>query len=194
MDLYINGSNILNGIISEVMEKTLPEEDVKRITEALRLENAKTSTLVRTINTILAKAGYAVKAKDVLSRLIDALSDRVDIRTAPEEIDLTKEDIQNISIDVMNRFDQPVVFEVSIEDRDNFLPLLYDKSEDAYFNKVQSEGIIDSGSINKFRFKIGKNLQDKVDSTTLFVVVRSREIEGLNSIRKLKVHLKEGSR
>ncbi len=187
MDLVINDSKVLNALVLDTLKRSLGEEDAERIHGMLILRNDKTSSLVHALGDILTRFGYHMKIKDVFERLTDALSGRIEVKVLPEHVELPKMSSQSVFIEVMNKFDIPLIFEVFLEDRENFMQVIYDKREDAFFNTLSVENIIDSGSIGKFKFRLGRNDTDKSSGTTLFVVVRSKDIEGLNWVSKLKV-------
>ncbi|MCL5009393.1 MAG: hypothetical protein M1433_00185 [Candidatus Parvarchaeota archaeon] len=187
MEMLISDSKILGHIIEESLIKSIGEDGAEKALYFLRLREANSSDLIRTLNEVLVKAGYTTKLKNVFERLGDNLSSRVDVKINPEEVSLGKNVSEYINIEVTNRFDVPLIFEVNIEDRDSFLPIVYNKIDGAYFNSFSQEKIIDSGAMDKFKFKVGLDSGVNTKSTTLFVVVRSKDIEGLNWIGKVKV-------
>ena len=188
MDLTIADSKILQRIIAESLKKTIGEDGANSVYSLLRLNEIKTDSLLREINALLIKQGYGLKIKNALETLSEELASRLDVKINPDAVNLLKGGSENVNIEVINRFDVPVVLAVTVEDRDNFLPVVFNKIDGAYFNNFTSEAVVDSGGIERFKFKIGWDGQKgKSQGTTLFVVVRSREIDGLNWIGKLRV-------
>jgi hypothetical protein len=188
MDLTIADSKILQRIIIDSLKKTIGEDGANSVYSLLRLSEIKTNSLLREINALLVKQSYGLKIKNALEALSEALASRLDVKIAPDSINLLNGGSENVSIEIINRFDVPIVLEVTVEDRDNFLPVVFNKIEGAYFNNFTSEAIVDSGGVNRFKFKIGwAGQKSKSQGTTLFVVVRSREIDGLNWVGKLRV-------
>jgi hypothetical protein len=187
MDLMIADSKILEHIIDDSLRKNIGDDGTEKVLTLLRLREESANNIIHVLNDVIVKAGYALKLKNIFERLGDNLSSRIDVKISSEEISLTREGMEFVNIEVMNRFDVPLIFEVSLEDRDSFLPIVYNKIEGAYFNGFSQENIIDSGDISKFKFKIGWDNEIKTKSTVLFVVIRSKDVEGLNWIGKIRV-------
>lgn len=187
MDIMINESKVVWHAMEDAIRHSLSDEDTEKVLTIIRLQEESAANLIRVLNEAMAKTGYTTKIKSVFERLGDNLASRIDVKVTPESINLEKGATEYINIELMNRFDVPLVFEVNVEDRDSFLPIVYNKIEDSYFNGFSQEGIIDSGDMGKFRFKVGSPSEQKAKDTVLFVVVRSRDIEGLNKVGKIKV-------
>lgn len=187
MDLLIKDSGLVCDIVVDSLTKVIGNEEGVRIYNTMIAGDESTKNLLHHLNEALVRAGYATKIKNVFDRITEGLSSRIDVKIFPDHIDLKPGASENVSVDITNRFDVPLVFDVAVEDRDSFLPIVYNKIEGAYFNNFSMESIIDSGVPQKFRFKIGSENGQKSKGTTLFVVIRSKEIEGLNWVGKLKV-------
>lgn len=187
MDLTLADSKILQHIIEDSLKRAIGEDGAEKLYATLRLHSERTSELLRSINQMIIKGGYSLKTKEILEKLSEELSSRIDLKVAPENVKLLKGGSENVMVEVMNRFDIPLVFEVTLEDRDNFLPVVFNKMEGGYFNTFTSEGIIDTGEVGRFKFKVGLEGAHKAPGTTLFVLVRSKEIEGLNRLGKVRL-------
>ncbi len=188
MDLMLADSKVLQHIIQDTLKKSIGEDGAAKLYATLRLNDEKASNLLRSLNEMIIRGGYGLKTKDVFERLRDELGNLLDVHITPNQVNIIKNGSENITVEVINRFDVPLVFEVILEDRDNFLPVVFNKNEGAYFNTFSSEGIIDTGGIERFRFKVGWDGDHTSPSTTLFVAVRSREINGLNWLGRLKIN------
>ncbi len=181
-------SKILQHIIEDSLKHSVGEEGAEKLYATLRLRDEKANNLFKSLNEMLAKGGYSLKMKDVFERLTEELSSRVDMKITPDSISLVQEGSDYVNVELSNRFDVPLVFDVTLEDRDNFLPVIFNKIEGTYFNNFSMEKVVDTGDIAKFRFKIGWDGMSKANGTTLFVVIRSRDIEGLNRIGKMHLN------
>ncbi len=190
MDLTLSDSKVLEHLIVDSLKRTIGEDGAEKTFAELRLKNEKSNSVLHSLNEILVKSGYGLKTKNVFEKLGEELSSRLDVKIRPDNINLLKEGSENVLVEVINRFDVPLVFEVTLEDRDNFVPIVFNKREGAYFNSFSVESIIDTGDVGRFHFKLGwEGQQRKIPGTTLFVLVRSNEVEGLNWIGKLRVNL-----
>ncbi len=190
MDLTLSDSKVLEHLITDSLKRTIGEDGAEKTFAELKLKNEKSSRILHALNEILVKSGYGLKTKNVFEKLGEELSSRLDVKIRPDNVALLKEGSETVSVEVINRFDVPLVFEVTLEDRDNFVPVVFNKTEGAYFNNFTLENIIDTGDVGRFRFKLGwEGQQRKIQGTTLFVLVRSKEVEGLNWIGKLRVNL-----
>lgn len=187
MDLSITDSKVLSGIVLDTLKKTIGEEDANKIHGMLLFKNDKSNNLVHALSDVLTNMGYHMKIKDVLERLTESLSNKLAVNVIPEHVELPKMSSQDVFIEIMNKFDVPLVFEVFLDDRDNFMQVIYDKREDAFFNTLSVENIVDTGAISRFKFKLGRTDRAGSNGTTLFVIIRSKDIEGLNWVGKLKV-------
>ncbi len=190
MDLTLSDSKVLEHLILDSLKRTIGEDGAEKTFAELKLKNEKSNRILHSLNEILVKSGYGLKTKNVFEKLSEELSSRLDVKIRPDNVSLLKDGSEHVLIEVINRFDVPLIFEVTIEDRDNFVPVVFNKLEGAYFNNFTLENIIDTGDVGRFRFKLGwEGQQRKIPETTLFVLVRSKEVEGLNWIGKLKVNL-----
>lgn len=189
MDLTINDSKSIKRIISETLSKYLEPEDKNRVYNYLLMKNERTGNLIHAINDLLAKSDYSRKIKDIIERINDELSSKLAVETNAKDIHLNEGSSFILSVKITNNFDVPLVFEVKLEDRDNFLPIVYDKIQDSYFNEFSEERIIDSEEMKEVKFKISSNEKAKKGSTLLFLVIKSKEIEGLNLISRIKVEI-----
>jgi hypothetical protein len=189
MELTINDSKIIKRIVHETLSKYLEDDDRDRIYNSILIRNERTSNLIHTINYLLGKSEYSRKMKDIIERINDELSARLEIGTSSSDITVAKNENFILTIKLTNKFDIPLIFEVKLEDRDNFLPIIYDKMQDSYFNEFSEERLIDSGETKEIKFKIGSNEKATKGSTLLFLVVKSKEIEGLNLIHKIKAEI-----
>ncbi len=187
MDLLIKDSEVISRAVKDALTRTLGEDGYKLVHGALGLDEIRTSDSLRQMNEFLLKRGSGSRVKELFERLSEDLSSKVDVKVAPSSLKMIEQSTENVTVEVMNMFDVPLVFDVTLEDRDNFLPVVYDKHQEAYFNKFTIEKIIDSGNVERFRFKVGAGPEITSKNTTLFVVVRSREVDGLNWIGRLKI-------
>ncbi len=189
MDLTINDSKTVRRVVSEVLNKYIDEKDFPMIFNTLVLDNEGTNELLHTLNNMLIKSDYALKIKEIISDLSDSFATRLDVRLNNGDVKLFGGSSQDVVVEVTNKFDVPLVFEVKLEDRDTFLPIIYNKVEDDYFNSVSEEKIIDTEDTGKFRFRIGSAKTQKRENTVLFALVKSKDIEGLNVINKIRVEI-----
>ena len=189
MDLTINDSKSIKRAVSETLSRYLEPEDKERIYNYLLMKNERTSNLIHAINSLLSKSDYSRKIKDILERINDELSSKLTLETNAKDIHLKEGEDFVLSVKITSNFDVPLVFEVKLEDRDNFLPVIYDKIQDSYFNEFTEERIIDSSETKELKFKIGSNEKAKKGSTLLFLVIKSKEVEGLNLISRIKVEI-----
>lgn len=187
MDLALADSKILQHIVEDTLRKSIGDEGASKLYANLRLNEERANNLLRSLNDLIVRGGYGLKAKEIFERLREELSSRIDVTIKPDQVNLIKLGSENVIVEVTNRFDTPLVFEVVLEDRDNFLPVVFNKIEGAYFNNFSSESVIDTGELGRFKFKVGWEGDHKTQNTTLFVAVRSREIEGLNWLGKLRI-------
>jgi hypothetical protein len=189
MELTINDSKSIKRALSETLSKYLEPEDKERIYGYLLMKNERTGNLIHAINGLLLKSDYSRKIKEIIERLNDELSSKLAVETNAKDVHLKEGENFMLSVKITNNFDVPLVFEVKLEDRDNFLPVIYDKIQDSYFNEFSEERIIDSSEAKELRFKIGSNEKAKKGSTLLFLVIKSKEIEGLNLISRIKLEI-----
>ncbi|MEM0142746.1 MAG: hypothetical protein QXL94_02135 [Candidatus Parvarchaeum sp.] len=189
MDLTINDSKSIKRAVSDVLSKYLEPEDKEKIFNYLLMRNEKTSNLIHALNSLLIKSEYARRIKDIVESINDELSSKLAIETNVKDVHLKEDESFLLSIKITNNFDVPLVFEIKLEDRDNFLPVIYDKIQDSYFNEFSEERIIDNDETKEVKFKIGSNEKAKKGSTLLFLVIKSKEIEGLNLISRIKVEI-----
>jgi len=189
MELTINDSKSIKRAISETLSKYLEPEDKERIYNYLLIKNEKTGNLIHALNGLLTKSNYSRKIKDIIERINDELSSKLAVEMNAKDIHLKEDENFILSVKITNNFDIPIVFEIKLEDRDNFLPIIYDKIQDSYFNEFSEERLIDSEETKEIKFKIGSNEKVKKGSTLLFLVIKSREIEGLNLISRIKVEI-----
>ena len=189
MDLTINDSRTIKRIVSETLSKYLEDEDRERIYKSLLMKNEKTSDLIHVLNALLLKSNYSRRIKDIIERISDELSARLSVETNVKSIAIKEGEDFVLTVKVTNNFDLPLVFEIKLEDRDNFLPVIYDKIQDSYFNEFSEERVIDSGETSEIKFRVGSNEKAKRGSTLLFLVIKSKEIEGLNLISRIKVEI-----
>ncbi|MCL4362006.1 MAG: hypothetical protein OH338_04595 [Candidatus Parvarchaeota archaeon] len=189
MDLTINDSKSIKRAISETLSKYLEPEDKERVYNYLLMKNERTGDLIHALNSLLTKSDYSRKIKDIIERINDELSSKLAVEISAKDIHLKEDENFVLSVKITNNFDVPLVFEIKLEDRDNFLPIIYDKIQDSYFNEFSEERIIDSEETKEIKFKIGSNEKAKKGSTLLFLVIKSKEIEGLNLISRIKVEI-----
>ena len=189
MDLTINDSKIIKRILYDALTKYLEESDRDRVYNSILIKNERTGNLVHAINYTIGKSDYSRKIKDIIERVGDELSSRLEVETNTNSINIKENENFVLDVKVKNKFDVPLIFEIKLEDRDNFLPFVYDRIQDSYFNEFSEERIIDSGEAGEAKFKIGGNEKASKGSTLLFLVVKSREIEGLNLIHRIKVEI-----
>jgi hypothetical protein len=189
MDLTINDSKSIKRIINETLSKYLEPEDKERVYNYLLMKNERTGNLIHALNDILIKSDYSRKIKDIVERINDELSSKLTVEMNAKDIHLKENESFILTVKIKNNFDIPLVFEIKLEDRDNFLPIIYDRIQDSYFNEFSEERIIDSDEIKEIKFKIGSNEKAKIGSTLLFLVIKSKEIEGLNLISRIKVEI-----
>ncbi len=189
MDLTINDSKIIRRIVSDVLKKYIDEKDFPVMFNSLILNEEKTSEILHTLNSMLIKTDYALKIKDIVSELSDQLALRLNVHLSTNNVKTIGGSAQDVIIELTNKFDIPLLFEVKLEDRDNFLPIIYNKVEDEYFNNVSEERVIDTENTGKFKFKVGGENASKRGETLLFALVKSKDVEGLNVINKIKVDI-----
>ncbi|MCL4399035.1 hypothetical protein M1293_00785 [Candidatus Parvarchaeota archaeon] len=187
MDISIGDSGMISRIVKESLSKVFGEEEGAKLYEALYFREIKTNRLLHSVNELIIKTQHSDKLKDLLERIVEGLSSRVDVKPSVGELSVKKGGSTDVVINVTNRFDIPLLFDVALEDRDSFLPIVYNKIEGAYFNGFSMESVIDAGSSGNFKFKVGYEKENEGTTTTLFIVVRSSDVEGLNRIEKLRV-------
>lgn len=187
MDLKLADSKILQNIILDSLKRSVGEDGADHIYANLRLNDERANNLFRSMNGLIIKSGYGLKIKEIFEKLGDELASRVDVRVEPNSASLVKDGSQNIFVEITNRFDVPLLFDVTLEDRDNFLPVIFNRNEQGYFNNYSSEAVIDTGDIGRFKFRVGWEGNTKAAGTGLFLIVRSKDIEGLNKIEKIKL-------
>ncbi len=186
MELTVKDSKVISRILNESLKRFIKEEDVESMFSMLDLYDERTSSMIHKLNSALVRSTYALKIKDILERIGDELSSRVEVGLSIETMELKRGNEETLNVSITNKFDVPLVFDLTLEDRDNFLPIIYNKIDDGYFNSVSSESIIDTEDTKNFKFRISAP-ETGPASTILFIVVRSKEIEGLNKISKLKI-------
>ena len=189
MDLTINDSKIIKRIVNETLAKYLDKEDKERVYNYLLMKDEKTGNIVHSINALLVKSDYPKKIKEIVERINDEFSLRLATEISTRDVHMGENESFTLSIKLTNNFDVPLLFEIKLEDRDNFLPIVYDKIQDSYFNEFSEERIIDSGETKAIKFRIGSNEKMKKGATLLFLVIKSKEIEGLNLISRIKVEI-----
>ncbi len=189
MELTVNDSRIIKRIIHDSLSKYIKEEDMNRLYNSIIIKDERTSSLIHFINELIAKTEYSRRIKDIIERIGDELASKVEIETNTNDIRIKENENYTLIIKVKNGFDVPLVFEIKLEDRDNFLPIIYDKIQDSYFNEFTEERLIDSEETKEVKFKVGSNEKIKKGNTLLFLVIKSREVEGLNIIHRIKVEI-----
>lgn len=189
MDLTVKDSMVIKRILYDTLSKYLEDDDRDRVYNSIIMRNEKTSSIIHAINLMMVKGDYSRRIKDIIERFSDELSSRLEVETNTKEIKTGKNENFILSVKVTNKFDIPLVFEVKLEDRDNFLPIIYDRLQDSYFNEFSEERLIDSEETKEIKFRIGSNEKSSKGSTLLFLVVKSKEIEGLNLIHRIKVEV-----
>ncbi len=189
MELTVKDSVIIKRIMYDTFSKYLEKEDVERIYNSIIMRNENTNNLIHAINLLISRSEYARKTKDIIERFGDELASRIEIETNTNDVKIEKNDNFTLDVKIKNKFDVPLIFEIKLEDRDNFLPLIYDKIQDSYFNEVSEERLIDSDETKTVKFKIGSNENIFKGGTLLFLVVKSKEVEGLNLIHRIKVEV-----
>ena len=188
MDISIGDSKIISHIMKDSLSKVFGEMEGSRLYEVFSFGDFKTSRLIHNVSETMMKTQHSDRLKDLLERIGEELSSRVDVRPSLDELSIGKEKTEEVTINVANRFDLPLLFDVTLEDRDGFLPIVYNKIDGAYFNGFSMESIIDTGASNDFKFKVCSEKSEETGKTTLLIVVRSKDVEGLNWIGKLRVN------
>ena len=186
MELTVKDSKVIERILDESLKKFIRPEDVDAMFMMMNLSEDRTSSMLHSLNATLVKSNYALKLKDILERIGDGLAARVELSAPEGNLEVKRGEELQLELSVTNKFDVPLIFDITVEDRDNFLPVIYNKIEDGYFNSVSTESIIDTEESKKFRFKISAP-ETGPTSTLLFIVIRSKEIEGLNKINKIRL-------
>lgn len=189
MELTVKESKVISNIVREVLNRFMDPDDAEKACNLVYSEEERTSSLLHRINELLIRFGYNHKLKEADERFAEDLASKIEVKVEPDTVLLKKDSAETVSVEITNKFDIPLVFEVSLEDRDNFLPIVYNKIEGAYFNIFSEERIIDTAATQKVKFKIGSGSDIKSPNTVIFIVIRSKEVEGLNWLGKLKVSL-----
>ncbi len=188
MELTLKDSRIIKRILYDTLSKYLEETDRDRVYNSLLIKDEKTSNIIHAIN-LLVNGDYSRKIKDIIERFGDELASRLDIATNADNIKIKENESFILSVKVTNKFDIPLIFEIKLEDRDNFLPIIYDRIQEDYFNEFSEERLIDSEETKEIKFKISSNEKAQKGNTILFLVIKSREVEGLNVIHRIKIEI-----
>ncbi len=187
MELLAKESPIIQKIIKETLSSTVGDERAESIFNTFMLDGGRLDELVHSMTALLKNAGYINELNAFIERLNDRFAEKVKVDVFPEKVSLPRHLSEDVSIVIKNEFDIPLVFTVILEDKDNFLDIIYEKKQEVYTNSVGQEAIIDSNEEGRFKFKLFNAKDYGMILTTLFVLVRSREIEGLNIIRKIQI-------
>lgn len=187
MELLAKDSPVLQNIIRETLAGVAGEERAGSMVETFMLDGGRLDGLVRSMTDLLKKAGYVSELDAFLGRLNDRFSELIRAEVFPQKVSLPKHLAEDLSVVVRNGLDIPLVITVMLEDKDNFLEIIYEKRGEVYTDSVRQEQIIDSGSEGRFKFKLYNARDYGMVLTTMFVLVRSREIEGLNVIKKVQI-------
>ena len=187
MELLAKESPIIQKIIKETLSSVVGEERAESIFNTFMLDGGRLDELVRTMTTLLKNAGYINELNAFVEKLNDRFAENVKVSVFPEKVSLPRHLSEDVSVVIENNFDIPLVFTVILEDKDNFLDIIYEKRQEIYTNSAGQEAIIDSNEEGRFKFKLFNAKDYGMVLTTLFVIVRSREVEGLNIIKKIQI-------
>ncbi|MGC8516295.1 MAG: hypothetical protein ACP5MT_00130 [Candidatus Acidifodinimicrobium sp.] len=187
MELLAKESPIIQEIIKETLSSIVGDERAESIFNTFMLDGGRLDELVHSMTALLKNAGYINELNAFIERLNDRFAEKVKVDVFPEKVSLPRHLSEDVSIVIKNEFDIPLVFTAILEDKDNFLDIIYEKKQEVYTNSVGQEAIIDSNEEGRFKFKLFNAKDYGMILTTLFVLVRSREIEGLNIIRKIQI-------
>ena len=180
-------SPIIQKIIKETLSSVVGEERAESIFNTFMLDGGRLDELVHTMTTLLKNAGYINELNAFVEKLNDRFAENVKVSVFPEKVSLPRHLSEDVSVVIENNFDIPLVFTVILEDKDNFLDIIYEKRQEIYTNSAGQEAIIDSNEEGRFKFKLFNAKDYGMVLTTLFVIVRSREVEGLNIIKKIQI-------
>jgi hypothetical protein len=187
MELLAKESPIIQKIIKETLSSVVGEERAESIFNTFMLDGGRLDELVHTMTTLLKNAGYINELNAFVEKLNDRFAENVKVSVFPEKVSLPRHLSEDVSVVIENNFDIPLVFTVILEDKDNFLDIIYEKRQEIYTNSAGQEAIIDSNEEGRFKFKLFNAKDYGMVLTTLFVIVRSREVEGLNIIKKIQI-------
>ncbi|MBE5728418.1 hypothetical protein IHE51_00990 [Candidatus Parvarchaeota archaeon] len=187
MELLAKESPIIQKIIKETLSSVVGEERAESIFNTFMLDGGRLDELVHTMTTLLKNAGYINELNTFVEKLNDRFAENVKVSVFPEKVSLPRHLSEDVSVVIENNFDIPLVFTVILEDKDNFLDIIYEKRQEIYTNSAGQEAIIDSNEEGRFKFKLFNAKDYGMVLTTLFVIVRSREVEGLNIIKKIQI-------
>lgn len=187
MELLAKESPIIQKIIKETLSSVVGEERAESIFNTFMLDGGRLDELVRTMTTLLKNAGYINELNAFVEKLNDRFAENVKVSVFPEKVSLPRHLSEDVSVVIENNFDIPLVFTVILEDKDNFLDIIYEKRQEIYTNSAGQEAITDSNEEGRFKFKLFNAKDYGMVLTTLFVIVRSREVEGLNIIKKIQI-------
>ena len=187
MELLAKESPIIQKIIKETLSSVVGEERAESIFNTFMLDGGRLDELVHTMTTLLKNAGYINELNAFVEKLNDRFAENVKVSVFPEKVSLPRHLSEDVSVVIENNFDIPLVFTVILEDKDNFLDIIYEKRQEIYTNSAGQEVIIDSNEEGRFKFKLFNAKDYGMVLTTLFVIVRSREVEGLNIIKKIQI-------
>ncbi len=189
MDLRVKDSKIIKSIVHEAFYDVLGNES-ENIISAFNLDDAKTSDLLSYINEILTRLNLRSETKrKLIEKISENLNNYVSVAFSPDRVELIGSTPIDLNVTVGNMFDLPIIFNVYLEDRDNFLQVIYDKNNDSYVNTYYLERIIDSGDKSNFKFKLLNTKNYNKKDSTLFIIVRSADLNLLNVINKLPLHI-----
>ncbi|MCW1294004.1 MAG: hypothetical protein OH316_01980 [Candidatus Parvarchaeota archaeon] len=187
MELLAKDSLMLQNMIKETLVSVVGKERAESIFSTFMLDGGKLGELIRSITDLLRKAGYVNELNRFIEKLNDRFYEVIKVEVIPDKISLPKHLAEDVSVIIENGLDIPLVFTVTLEDKDNFLDIIYERREEVYTNSVRQEAIIDSGKEGRFKFKLFNARDYGMVLTTLFILVRSREIEGLNMVKKIQI-------
>lgn len=187
MELLAKESPIIQKIIKETLSSVVGEERAESIFNTFMLDGGRLDELVHTMTTLLKNAGYINELNAFVEKLNDRFAENVKVSVFPEKVSLPRHLSEDVSVVIENNFDIPLVFTIILEDKDNFLDIIYEKRQEIYTNSAGQEAIIDSNEEGRFKFKLFNAKDYGMVLTTLFVIVRSREVEGLNIIKKIQI-------
>lgn len=189
MDLKVKDSKIIRSIVHDSFYKILGNES-EDILSAFNIDETNTNNLVNVINDISNRLGLRSEIKrKLLDKIADSMSDYIQVSISPNTVELVGSNEFIVNVTVKNSFDVPFIFNVYLEDRDNFLDVIYDRVNNTYVNTYSIESVIDTGDQHNFKFKLANTRKYSQKSSTLFVIIRSVEVDILNVINKLPLHI-----
>ncbi len=189
MDLRVGDSKIVRGIVFDAFMKAFDQRG-EEFYKAYNVDDLPAKSLMVDVGGLLTKLGYRTEVrKKILDYISDEFSSYISYEKSPDRVNLTGDESLIETVSVKNMFDVPLVFNVSIEDRDNFMEIIYDKTEDRYVNTLSMESVIDSGRETKFKFKLLNSKHYTGKDSILLVIIRSPDLDLLNVISKLPIHI-----